>query len=397
MLNRVRLVVGSIAVVALSLGAFGGSSLASTTRHATSGTVIFIGPETYTGRWPKDDTYVKAQVAKQCPSCSYVFQNGNSQYSTQLQDFQQDLSEISGKKVLILAAVDSTLDSGIVDLAAQNHVPVIAYDRMIEDPKISAYVSFNASQVGQIQAKYLLYALAQKKVTSGNIVQIWGASTDNNAILFQKGFNSIFGKHLACPAKSPDSCGTSKPLYKDAYHIFTPDWTPQVAENEIQSALSNLSNKVVAVYSMNDGMADPISPQLTSVGLGSIPLTGQDAQPTGLARILTGHQGMDVYKPPAEEGVPAVKAALWFMNGKKGMPKGFTTKNSQCKQTVKPHRSVPCVIGGVDAITNYPIKSLGSHDVSFPVSQGYDTWSDVCSQVYPTPPSTTAPYCGLKH
>src|SRR5579872_2658069 len=294
MLKHFRSVAGLIVVTAVMLVGFSVTNSSVSARPmASAGTVIFIGPESYTGRWPKDDAYIKAQVAKQCPSCNYLYQNGNSEYSVQLQDFQTDLSQISGKKVLILGAVDSKQDSGVVELAAQNHVPVIAYDRMIEDSKISAYVSFNAAQVGQVQAQYILYALAHEKkpVTSGNIVQIWGASTDNNALLFQAGFAGAFDRHFKCPTSSPDTCGKAKPQYSDAYHIFTPAWTPQVAANEIQAALSNLQNKVVAVYSMNDGMADPIAGALQNVNLPTIPLTGQDAQPTGLARILTHNQG----------------------------------------------------------------------------------------------------------
>jgi ABC-type xylose transport system substrate-binding protein len=170
-----------------------------------------------------------------------------------------------------------------------------------------------------------------------------------------------------------------------------------VAANEIQAALSKFQDKVVAVYSMNDGMADAIAPALENVGLSHIPLTGQDGQPTALARILEGKQGMTVYKPINEEAIPAVRAAVWLLEGKKGAPPGFATKNPQCKQTVGSKITIPCVIGKVTSVTNKPIKSLGTYDVSYPVKDGFTTWKDVCTDVLPTPPSQSKPYCGLKH
>jgi D-xylose transport system substrate-binding protein len=394
---KLRALTASLSALALAVAGFssGGVSMAAPTHQATTGTVFFIGPETYTGRWVRDDAYVHAQVKAKCPKCNYVYQNGNDEYSTQLTDAELDLSA-SGKKVIILGAVDSQLDAGIVNLAASQHVPVIAYDRMIEDSKLAAYVSFNASQIGALQAQYLLYALAQKKVTSGNIVQIWGSVDDNNALLFRAGFAAAFDKHFKCPAVSPDSCGTAKPQFTDAYHTYTPGWTSEIAATETQAALSKLNNKIVALYSMNDGMADSIAPTLENVGLSHIPMTGQDGQPTALARILTGTQGMTVYKRLNEEAIPAVKAAVWLLQGHKGTPPGFG-KKPQCKQTVGSKKYIPCTIGSVNSVTLKPIKSLGSKDVSFPVTDGFTTWAAVCADVYPAPPSSTKPYCGLKH
>ena len=42
-------------------------------------------------------------------------------------------------------------------------MPVIAYDRFIEDADIDYYVSFDSRQIGQLQGEALARALASKR------------------------------------------------------------------------------------------------------------------------------------------------------------------------------------------------------------------------------------------
>ena len=149
-------------------------------------------------------------------------------------------------------------------------------------------------------------------------------------------------------------------------------------------ALTELRDRVAAVYSMNDDMALTIEPELAKVGLAGIPLTGQDASPDALARILTHTQGMTVYKPLNEEALPAAETAVWWLEGKRGLPSFYNTKSIQSEQT-DGHR-VMSVIS--------PVVGATLRNVGLPVRQGLDTWKEVCANISGAP---VKPYCGFSH
>ncbi len=135
---------------------------------------------------------------------------------------------------------------------------------------------------------------------------------------------------------------------------------------------------------MNDSMSAAIQPELAKAGLTNIPLTGQDATPDALARILTHKQGMTVYKPLNEEALPAARTAIWWLEGKRGLPSFYNTKSIQSKQA-DGHRIMSIVS---------PVLSITHRNVGLPVAQGLHTWAEVCADIAGAPDK---PYCGFSH
>src|SRR3954465_15255666 len=90
-------------------------------------------------------------------------------YNTDLQyaedDIPNQLSQIEnmitkGAKVLVIAAIDGTTLSDVLQQAADQKIQVIAYDRLIRDtPNVSYYATFDNFQVGVLQATTLVKAL----------------------------------------------------------------------------------------------------------------------------------------------------------------------------------------------------------------------------------------------
>ena len=92
--------------------------------------------------------------------------------------------------MLVLDPVDAASAAAIVKQAKAKDVPVISYDRLINDADVDYYISFDNEKVGKLQAQSLVDKL--KRTTSrGTIVMINGAPTDNNAKLFKKGAHSV--------------------------------------------------------------------------------------------------------------------------------------------------------------------------------------------------------------
>ena len=72
-----------------------------------------------------------------------------------------------------------------------------------------------------------------------------------------------------------------------------------------------------ASIAANDGLAGAIISSLKAHGLKPIPVSGQDATPTGVQYILAGWQSGTVYKSVRKEANAAAAAAIAIVKGKK--------------------------------------------------------------------------------
>jgi D-xylose transport system substrate-binding protein len=124
-------------------------------------------------------------AAKDRPSMQKVVVDGggifldfdaNLSNTQQLTDVQTLINQ--GADVIVLLAQDDKAGAEVVKLATQNNIPVIAYDRLIEDKSV-LYMSFNNTDVGFAEADAML-----KKVPKGNYVLIKGDPGDANASKF---------------------------------------------------------------------------------------------------------------------------------------------------------------------------------------------------------------------
>jgi D-xylose transport system substrate-binding protein len=185
---------------------------------------------------------------------------------------------------------------------------VIDYDRLVVGSKASYYVSFNNVTVGKLQGKGLVKALKAKKTYSKHpvIAQLNGDIKDNNAKLFKQGYdkilNPLFKKGTFKKATAGDQ--------------WT-DWDPIKGRRIFDQMLARNGNKINGTLAANDGLAGAVIASLKAHGLKPIPLTGQDATPTGAQFILAGWQSGTVYKSVHKEADAAAAAAIALIKGKK--------------------------------------------------------------------------------
>ncbi|MGH2504239.1 MAG: substrate-binding domain-containing protein, partial [Ktedonobacterales bacterium] len=135
----------------------GGSSSATGPYSAAKGCqkVGFLLPESASSaRWEANDHPDMVAAIKQfMPNASLDVTNANGSDTTQLSQAEADLAK--GDCILIVAPHDSTAAATIVEKALAQHVPVIAYDRLIQDKNTAFYVSFDNVKVGQLQGQYI--------------------------------------------------------------------------------------------------------------------------------------------------------------------------------------------------------------------------------------------------
>lgn len=199
-----------------------------------------------------------------------------------------------GVDALIIAPHDATQAASMVEKAKAKGIPVISYDRLINSDKIDLYISHQVPVIGRKIAEYAL-----KKVPEGNYVMVYGAGTDNNAVIMKK-------EQLDVLKPAIDS-GKIKIVADN----FTPDWKPEEALKMAENALTQNKDDIQAFVVSNDGMAGGVVSALEKKGLaGKILVTGQDAALDGLQRIAQGTQTMTVYKPIVPLATQAVEAAI---------------------------------------------------------------------------------------
>jgi D-xylose transport system substrate-binding protein len=259
--------------------------------------IALLLPESKTTRYEAHDhPEFEAAMKAACSDCELIYSNANQDASQQQSQMEAALTD--GADVVVLDPVDSTSAAAMVQLAKQQDVPVVSYDRLILDsPDVNAYVSFDNVKVGQLQGDTLAKKLAEDGSPNGPIVRINGAPTDNNAKLFGQGAASAFSQAGVQVAKEFD----------------TPDWSPDQAQTEMDQAITALGKTgFKGVYAMNDGTAGGAIAAMSAAGVDpkTVPTTGQDAELEAVQRILTGDQFMTVYKATRPEATDAAKIAV---------------------------------------------------------------------------------------
>jgi D-xylose transport system substrate-binding protein len=277
--------------------------------------VALLLPESKTTRYEAHDhPEFEAALKTACSDCDLIYSNANQDASQQQSQMEAALTD--GADVVVLDPVDSTSAAAMVQLAKQQNVPVVSYDRLILDsPDVNAYVSFDNVKVGQLQGQTLANKLASDGNASGPIVRINGSPTDNNAKLFGQGAASAFSQAGVQVAKEYD----------------TPDWSPDQAQTEMDQAITALGKGgFKGVYAMNDGTAGGAIAAMQAAGVDpkTVPTTGQDAELDAIQRILSGDQYMTVYKATKPEATAAAQIAVALANNKPIPANMITTKTN---------------------------------------------------------------------
>jgi len=269
--------------------------------------IALLLPEPKTTRYEAlDSPLFTAALKAACGNCELIYSNADQDAAKQQQQAEAALTQ--GANVLVLDPVDANVAAAVVNSAKGHNVPVVAYDRFIDNANY--YVSFENEAVGKLQAQTLVDALKAAGKTSGNLAMINGSPTDPNAADFKKGAHSVL-----------DSSG-----YKVAAEFDTPDWSPDKAQAWMEGQLSAIKNGLVGVYAANDGTAGGAIAALKGGGVTPLPpVTGQDSELAAIQRIVAGDQAMTIYKAVKPQAEAAAKGAVALAYG--GKPESTTEKN----------------------------------------------------------------------
>ncbi len=278
---RMLLVVVSLAVsvlIGLSLSRGHGDAASTGGAHKV---VIGLSLDTLKeARWQADrDMFVKraGELGAEVRVLS-----ANSDDTVQVGDVEKLIT--AKVNVLVIVPHDGKAMAKAVKLAHEAGIPVLAYDRIIRDSDLDLYVSFDNVRVGELQARYLVDHLPTPG--KGRVVRIYGAKTDNNAVMFKAGQDRVLQPLI--------DQGTIKIVHED----WAEDWKPENAKRIVNAAITAHGDGFDAVLASNDGTAGGAIQALSEEGLaGKKLVTGQDADLVAIQRIVAGTQTMTIYKP----------------------------------------------------------------------------------------------------
>ena len=379
---RTRLGVAALgAALTLVLAGCGGSGAGGDDEAGTGGggkkaaaedlTIGVSMPTQTSERWIADGKSVKEQLEEK--GYKVDLQYAGDDIPTQSQQVDQMITQ--GADVLIIAAIDGTALSSQLQTAADNDIPVIAYDRLIRDSEnVDFYVTFDNYKVGVAQATALLTGLGVTKADGSagdakgpfNIELFAGSLDDNNAFFFFNGAMDTLKPYIS------DGTLVVKSGQTKIEQAATLRWQQETAQKRMEDLLTKSYNNatVDGVLSPYDGLSRGIITALQNDGYGKgakkMPVvTGQDAEIASVKLIDDGVQSSTIFKDTRLLAEQAVVAAQAFLDGKE--PEANDTETYD---------------NGVKVVPSYllPVQTVYKADIqSVLVDSGYWTADEVAS------------------
>ena len=294
------------------------------TEAAVAGGLIGVSMPTQSStRWISDGENIKEVM--DAAGFDVDLQYAEDDIPTQVAQLEAMLTK--GAKALIIAAIDGTQLTDVLQTAADSGVPVIAYDRLIRDSEnVDYYATFDNFQVGVQQATSLLVGMgvyASEDSTSAdganaagpwNIELFAGSLDDNNAFFFFNGAMSVLQPLI------DEGVLVVKSGQTDIEQVATLRWDGAVAQKRMEDLLvgNYAGDTVHGVLSPYDGLSRGIIAALVDGGYtaDNLPvITGQDAEVLSVQSMLAGEQYSTIFKDTRELAGVASNMAMAILNG----------------------------------------------------------------------------------
>ncbi|MCX6502035.1 MAG: sugar ABC transporter substrate-binding protein [Microbacterium sp.] len=320
--NKILLTAAAVAVSALALSGCSNAG-GSSSGDGDGGLIGVAMPTKSSERWIQDGNAVKEQLEDE--GFTVDLQYAEDDIPTQVSQIENMITK--GAEALIIASIDGTTLSEVLQNAADADIPVIAYDRLIRDSEnVDYYASFDNFVVGQQQAWSVLNGLGLTELDGTpidgapagpfNIELFAGSPDDNNATFFWNGAMDVLEPLI------DDGTLVVKSGQTDFQQAATLRWDGEAAQSRMEDILTaNYSDgtKVNAVLSPYDGISRGIISALTdagyAVGAEWPIISGQDAELDSVKAINSGEQYATIFKDTRKLAEVAVKMATALLNG----------------------------------------------------------------------------------
>ncbi len=283
---------------------FAGQSLQNLAWAAQPIKIGFVLSTLQEERYLKDQKYFLDEAKKLNFEAIVVSADNNPQ--TQTAKVENLLSR--GVKALVIQPVNSAAAANLVQMAHDDNVPVVAYDRLIDNSPADFYVTQDSYRVGQLQAEGAVKATGGK----GNYVLLMGQAGHSVANEITRGVMDVLKKH---------------PQIKVVVQKNHENWSPALALATVENALAQYKNNIQAVIANNSGMANAAVQALSEQKLaGKVFVAGADADLSAVKNIVAGKLQLDVLKDIEPLARTSAQVAWQLASNKK--PTATTTAKS---------------------------------------------------------------------
>ena len=221
----------------------------------------------------------------------------------------------NGCSVLVISAIEGDSLGEALDMAAENDIPVIAYDRLLmSSDAVSYYATFDNYMVGTVQGTYIKEALDLDNAEGPfNLECTAGDPGDNNATYFYQGAIDVLQPYID-EGKLVVQSGQI-----DFQDVATPQWKTETAQSRAENILSSYyadGTNVDVWLCSNDSTALGVETALAANYSGEYPIiTGQDCDIENTKNMIAGKQSMSVFKDTRTLAAQVVKMVDQILNG----------------------------------------------------------------------------------
>jgi putative multiple sugar transport system substrate-binding protein len=318
-----RSVLALVASAALALGLVACAPATDGGSEGEGGLVGIAMPTRSSERWIQDGDALKAQFEE--AGFEVDLQYAEDDIPTQVSQIENMVTK--GAVALVVAAIDGTTLTNVLEEAASQDVVVIAYDRLLrETDAVSYYATFDNFKVGQQQAWSVLNGLGLTELDGTpiadapagpfNIELFAGSLDDNNAYFFFEGAESVLNPLIE------DGTLVVKSGQTDINAVATLRWDGETAQSRMEDILASQysdGTKVDAVLSPYDGISRGIISALTDAGYvvgEDFPIiSGQDAELDSVKAIIAGEQYATIFKDTRELAAKAAEMTIAALSG----------------------------------------------------------------------------------
>lgn len=299
-------------------------------------------------RWLQDQARFESVIADTDYSVEVLFSQGSS--ATERTNVETLVAK--GIKVLIICAQDASAAALAVEMAKDEGIEVISYDRLITGTEaLDYYVTFDSVAVGEAMGRYL----ADNAQGQGNSLYLYaGAATDNNAFLFFEGAWNVLqpliadGTFVIRNSSEAIALQDKAVLTRDEQAKIigqiTTDWDFNVAKSKAESHLTAAAageKGLCYVLAPNDGTARSIADVFAAdADVNGYYITGQDAEIASVQYVIDGKQSMTVFKDTRTLAQDAMDMAIAIIEG--GAPATDASYNNGAIDV--PSKQTPVVV-----------------------------------------------------
>ncbi|WP_022868980.1 multiple monosaccharide ABC transporter substrate-binding protein [Schaalia vaccimaxillae] len=285
---------------------------------STSDTLVGIAmPTKSLERWNRDGSHLESLLKDAGYQTS--LQYADNKVDQQITQIENMITQ--GADVLVVASIDGTALDPVLSKAAAQKIPVIAYDRLLnETDAVDYYVTFDNYKVGQIQGEFIKEKIGDLKAPI-YLEPFAGSPDDNNARYFFSGAWDVL-QPLVQDGTLEVRSGKAPKSNEEWQSIGILGWDSADAQSEMENRLNSFytdGEKVDIILSPNDSLALGIAQALEGAGYtpgDAYPvLTGQDCDAANVKNLLAGKQSMCVFKNTEKLGDQVAKMVDQVVKG----------------------------------------------------------------------------------